>query len=490
MNILLVSPRTPDTFWSFKHALRFVGKRAALPPLGLLTVAGMMPRKWRYRLVDLNVHRLRDQDIAWADYVLVSAMMVHQRSVEEIAGRCHEAGRPVIAGGPMFSDDSPAVTGIDHVVIGEAEELIDELVRDMQRGAVRPRYRAERFPEITQTPAPRWDLLRGRHYASMPLQTTRGCPFDCEFCDIVALNGRKPRMKSPQQVTAELDALLHLGWRGEVFFVDDNFIGDKARCKELLRTIIGWRRDTGARMIFLTEASVNMAQDPELLDLMARAGFKKVFLGIETPDAESLKACRKTQNTRADLVDTVQTIQNAGLEVMGGFIVGFDSDKQDIFERQFEFIQKAGVVTAMVGLLQAVPRSRLYKRLAKEGRLIGESLGDNTKAAFNFEPKLNREFLVSKYRELMQRLYEPRAYYARIQAFLEQHRPRGPRPRLSAAQVGAFFKSLWLMGVVSRGRREYWRFCARTLARHPSQFGLAMTLAIYGHHFRKVAETL
>ncbi len=490
MNILLVSPRTPDTFWSFKHALRFVGKRAAVPPLGLLTVAGMLPREWRYRLVDLNTGRLKDADLAWADYVLVSAMLVHQESVKEVAGRCLAVGRPVIAGGPLFGDDLSPIPGIDHVVIGEAEELVDEIIADMRAKSVKPVYRAPRFPEITRTPAPRWDLLRPRHYASLSMQTTRGCPFDCEFCDIVALNGRRPRMKSPQQVTAELDALLHLGWQGEVFVVDDNFIGDKPRCKELLRAIIGWRLDTGARITFVTEASVNMAQDAELLDLMTQAGFKKVFLGIETPDTDSLKECKKTQNTRHDLVDTVRAIQNAGLEVMGGFIVGFDSDKLDIFERQFEFIQKAGVVTAMVGLLQAVPRSRLYKRLSAEGRLIGNSLGDNTKAAFNFEPKLNREFLVTKYRELMQRLYEPRAYYARIQSFLEQHRPRGPQRRISRTEVGALFKSVWLMGIVGRGRRAYWQFCARTLIKHPSQFSLAMTLAIYGYHFRKVAGSL
>jgi len=490
MKILLVSPRTPDTFWSFKHALRFVGKRAALPPLGLLTVAGMLPREWQCKLVDLNTSSLKDSDLAWADWVLVSGMIVHKPSVEEIAKRCLEADRPVIAGGPLFDEESPSIAGIGTQVIGEAEELIGQLVADMQAGDVKPRYRSTRFPAITQTPSPRWDLLRPRHYANMSIQTSRGCPFDCEFCDIVALNGRRPRLKTPQQVCAELDALTHIGWKGQVFVVDDNFIGDKPRCKELLRAIIGWRRDTRSSITFHTEASVNMAQDDELLDLMIAAGFKKVFLGIETPDAESLLACHKIQNTRSDLVESVQIIQRAGMEVMGGFIVGFDEDKPDIFERQFEFIQKAGVVTAMVGLLQAVPRSRLYKRLVSEGRLIGQSLGDNTKATLNFETRLDRDFLVRKYRELMRKLYEPRAYYARVQAFLAEHRVRGPRPRLSRSDLGALLKSMWLIGIVSRGRRQYWRFYLSTLTRHPTQFTLAMTLAIYGHHFRRVAETL
>ncbi|MFH1844789.1 MAG: DUF4070 domain-containing protein [bacterium] len=490
MNILLVSPRTPDTFWSFKHALRFVSKRAALPPLGLLTVAGMLPREWQCKLVDLNVARLRHRDIRGADYVLVSAMLVHKQSVQDIAASCRAEGTPVIAGGPLFIADERDFEDIDHYVIGEAEELMAELVADMRAGTVKPQYQAADFPDITRTPEPRWDLIRMHHYATMPVQYTRGCPFNCEFCDIVALNGRKPRLKTIPQMLHELDGLRLRGWKGSTFLVDDNFIGNKQRVKELLHAMIGWRRDTRAKMTFLTEASVNMADDPELMRLMAVAGFKKVFLGIETPDTAALEACQKYQNTRHDLMDSVHTIQQAGMEVMGGFIVGFDNDTPDIFERQFEFIQKAGVVTAMVGLLQAVPRSRLYQRLAKEGRLLGESLGDNTKAAFNFEPKLDREFLVSNYRKLMERLYEPSAYYQRIRAFLNQHQARGPRPWLSLQDIKALFKSLWLMGVIYHGRRAYWRFFASTLMRHPAQFGLAITLAIYGHHFRQVARTL
>jgi radical SAM superfamily enzyme YgiQ (UPF0313 family) len=491
VKILLVSPRTPDTFWSFRYALRFVGKRAAFPPLGLLTVAAMLPREWECRLVDLNVRRLDDRDIAWADHVLVSAMLVHQESVREVAARCRAAGKRVMAGGPLFTPESPDdYPDIDTFVLGEAEELMGDLVTDLRAGRPRRLYQADGFPDVTRTPTPRWDLVRLRDYASIGIQFTRGCPFNCEFCDIVALNGRVPRLKTVPQMLAELDALRLRGWRGSTFLVDDNFIGNRRKVKELLRAIIGWRRDTGAKLTFLTEASVNMAEDPELLRLMADAGFKKVFLGIETPDADSLEACQKYQNARCDLDQAVQRIQEAGMEVMGGFIVGFDDDKPDIFERQFEFIQRTGVVTAMVGLLQAVPRSRLYQRLKQEGRLLSESLGDNTRARFNFEPRLPREFLVGKYRELMQQLYEPDTYYGRIRAFLDRHRPAGPRPRIGPADVGAFFKSLWLMGVVHRGRRAYWRFMASTLRHHPAQFGLAVTLAIYGHHFRVVARSL
>ena len=369
MNILLVSPRTPDTFWSFKYVLRFIAKRAAHPPLGLLTVAGMLPREWSYRLVDLDVTRLREKDIQWADYVLISAMLVHKPSVEDIASRCREAGTPVIAGGPLFSPDPDEFPDIDHIVVGEAEDLVEDLVRDLRRGHLKPLYQATAFPDVTRTPIPRWDLLRMGHYASMSVQFTRGCPFDCEFCDVVALNGRVPRVKTPHQMLAELDALRHHGWDAVTFLVDDNFIGNRKKVKALLRAIIGWRRDTGSRMMFLTEASVNMADDPGLLSLMAEAGFKKVFLGIETPNVASLKECKKTQNIRRDLVDSVKIIQNAGIEVMGGFIVGFDNDTPDIFERQFEFIQKAGVVSKYLASRRAVagvtPRRRLISSLTR-----------------------------------------------------------------------------------------------------------------------------
>jgi radical SAM superfamily enzyme YgiQ (UPF0313 family) len=491
MRILLVAPQHPDTFWSFKHVLPFVGKRTADPPLGLLTVAAMLPRAWDCRLVDLNVEKLDDRAIRWADAVMLSAMLVHRESVLEVAARCRALGVPVIAGGPLFLRDAvDEYPDIDTIVVGEAEELIDDLVADVAAGRARRLYEAERFPDITRTPPPRWDLLDMRRYASMSLQFSRGCPFNCEFCDIVALNGHVPRLKTTPQMIAELDDLRRRGWNDSVFLVDDNFIGNRRRAKELLRAMAHWRRTTGARLTLLTEASVDLAADAELLDLMVEAGFKKVFLGIETPDADSLEACAKHQNARCDLVEAVRTIQRAGLEVMGGFIVGFDDDKPDICERQFEFIQRAGVVTAMVGLLQALPRSRLYERLRREGRLRGESEGDNTSVRFNFVPRLDADELVDRYRRLMRRLYEPENYYRRIESFLREHRPRGPRPRISRSDVRAFLRSVWEMGFRRSGRRAYWRFMGTTLLRHPAQFGVAMTLAIYGHHYRMVAQAL
>jgi radical SAM superfamily enzyme YgiQ (UPF0313 family) len=490
MKILLVEPRTPETFWSLRHALRFVGKKAANPPLGLITLAGMLPRHWRLKVVDQNTETLTDEHLLWADHVMVSAMTIQRQGVVDLASRCRRLGKTLIGGGPLFSSEPDAELDVPHVMVGEAEELASELVADLAAGALKPRYTATRFPDLALTPVPRWDLLQLDHYATLSVQSCRGCPFDCEFCDVVALNGRKPRYKSPEQFIAELEDLRRRGWSEPVFIVDDNFIGNRARCRELLEAIIAWRRRTGARMIFVTEASVDMAGDPDLLQLMVRAGFKKVFLGLETPSAESLRECRKLQNLRGDLVDAVNTIQGAGLEVMGGFIIGFDNDEADIFQRQFEFIQKAGVVTAMVGLLQALPRSRLYRRLAGEGRLRGDSGGDNTLAVFNFETRLNRDFLVENYRTLMRKLYEPCHYYQRIRTFLASHRVDGPPTPVTWRDIGAVIKSFWLMGVVHPGRRAYWSLLATTLRRHPAQFGMVITLVITGHHFRQVARGL
>jgi radical SAM superfamily enzyme YgiQ (UPF0313 family) len=360
----------------------------------------------------------------------------------------------------------------------------------MERGTVQPVYRAQGWPDVRKTPVPRWDLIDLGDYVTMPVQFSRGCPFDCEFCDIVVMNGRVPRTKAPEQLVRELEALRLAGWKDMVFIVDDNFIGNRKHAKELLRALIEWRQRVQPKMGFLTEASVNLADYAELCELMVEAGFKKVFLGIETPSVESLEECGKTQNRKRDLADAVRTLQRAGLEVMGGFIVGFDSDPRDIFARQFEFIQRTGVVTAMVGLLNALPQTGLYRRLAREGRILAETCGDNTDAALNFTTRLDREFLLSGYRELMRKLYAPGNYYRRIRAFLRSFEPRGPTRRLSAADMKAFVKSLWLLGVWHAGRRAYWGLFWSTLLASPRKLRTAVELSILGHHFRKVASGL
>jgi radical SAM superfamily enzyme YgiQ (UPF0313 family) len=488
--ILLVSPETPDTFWSFKHAVRFVSRKASMSPLGLLTVAAMLPPEWELKLVDMNVQRLKDEDLRWADYVLLGAMIVHKESVRDIAARCAALGKTVIAGGPLFTTGHEAFPEIPHFVLGEAEEIMPQVVADLRCGRFQRVYQGTHRPDIAHTPVPRWDLIDLSHYVTMSVQFSRGCPFDCEFCDIIVMNGRVPRTKKPEQMIAELEALRRRGWDAMVFVVDDNFIGNKARTRALLQAIIDWRARTRTNIGFLTEASMNLADDPELCRLMVQAGFKKVFVGIETPDAEALEECRKLQNRNRSLVNSVQVLQRAGLEVMGGFIVGFDSDKHDIFKRQFEFIQSSGVATAMVGLLTALPQTRLWQRLKHEGRLEAESSGNNTDAALNFKPKLNREYLQSGYRDLVKKLYEPRNYYQRIRTFLKSHRPTGPRRRLSRADFQAFLKSFWVLGVWQRGRVSYWWFFWSTLIRRPRQFPHAIELAILGYHFRRVAQSL
>jgi radical SAM superfamily enzyme YgiQ (UPF0313 family) len=490
MNILLVSPYTPETFWSFKHAVRFVSRKSAFPPLGLLTVAAMLPRSWNLKLVDQDVSRLQDADLRWADYVLISAMIVHRQSVQKIVERCRAIKKKVIAGGPLFTTGHEHFPSIDHFVLGEVEDILPQVIADMEAGCLKPFYESTERPDVRKTPVPRWDLINKKHYASMSVQFSRGCPYNCEFCDIIVMNGRVPRTKPPDQLLAELDTLHREGWKNSVFLVDDNFIGNKKKVKELLRAIIAWRRRSGARMSFFTEASVNLADDQELLDLMGQAGFKSVFLGIETPEVESLKECRKFQNTRRDLVESVRAIQNAGMHVMGGFIVGFDNDGPDIFERQFEFIQKAGVVTAMVGLLNALPKTQLHSRLLEEGRLLKDTTGNNTEAVLNFVTKLDSDFLIQGYRRLMKSLYEPTIYYQRIRSFMEEYRHRGPREHIDLSQLKAFFRAHWWLGVRYPGRWAYWRFLLHTLFRKPMCLGEAMTLAIYGHHFRLIAGKL
>ncbi len=490
MKVLMVYPQNPDTFWSFKHALPFVSKRSAFPPLGLLTVAAMLPPDWEIKLIDLNVERLKESDLRWADYVMISAMIVHKASVNEIVARCNALRKPIIAGGPLFTTGHEQFPSVQHFVLGEAEECLPQLAADMRAGAVRPQYRAAARPDITRVPAPRWDLIDFRHYVTMAVQFSRGCPYDCEFCDIIIMNGRAPRTKTPHQLIGELETLRLQAWKDMVFLVDDNFIGDRKQTKLLLREMIAWRERVRPGMGFFTEASVNLAEDAELCDLMARAGFKKVFVGIETPVPQSLQECHKLQNKGRDLVESVRTLQRAGMEVMGGFIVGFDHDQQDIFKRQFEFIQRSGVVTAMVGLLQALPQTRLHQRLLREGRIETDATGNNTEAVLNFKTKLNREFLQAGYRDLMKKLYEPKAYYQRIRTFLDQHRPRGPRVPLSHADFKAFLKSFWVLGIAERGRHNYWRFFWSTLLRRPRQLRHGIELAVTGYHFRRVARKL
>ena len=490
MKILLVYPQYPDTFWSFRHALKFVSKKAAFPPLGILTVAAMLPGEWEKKLVDMNVTRLTDGDIKWADYVFLSAMVVQRNSVKEVIARCRKLDTRVVAGGPLFTTGYEEFDGVDHFVLGEAEVTLLPFLKDLEEGCARHIYTSNRRPDISQTPIPLWSLINMKYYSSMNIQYSRGCPFNCEFCDIIILNGHRPRTKEKEQVLAELEALYHRGWRGGVFIVDDNFIGNRKKLKlGILPAIIEWQKRKKHPFALSTEASINLADDEELMKLMVDAGFGVVFVGIETPNEESLMECAKSQNQNRDLVASVKKIQNYGLEVQGGFIVGFDSDPLSIFRNQISFIQKSGIVTAMVGLLNAPPGTRLYQRLKKENRLVEAFTGNNTDCSLNFIPKMNYETLISGYKQILDTIYSPGNYYERVKTFLREYKPRGEiASRLQFHHIRAFVKSIWFLGIREKGRRYYWKLFLSTLLKQPRKFPLSISLSVYGYHFRKVVK--
>jgi radical SAM superfamily enzyme YgiQ (UPF0313 family) len=491
MKILLVYPRYPDTFWSFRHALKFISKKANFPPLGLLTVAAMLPAEWEKRLVDLNVNALGDADIAWADYVFISAMVVQKDSAKEVIARCNKLEVKVVAGGPLFTTGYEEFEGVLHFVLGEAEVTLPQFLADLAQGHPQPVYSSDERPDISRTPIPQWSLIDMNNYSAMSLQYSRGCPFDCDFCDIIVLNGHTPRTKRGQQVVAELEALYRHGWRGSLFVVDDNFIGNKKKLKEeTLPAMIEWSKQKKHPFTFFTEASVNLADDDELMDLMTDAGFNRVFIGIETPDEDSLAECNKLQNKNRDLADSVKRIQNRGFEVQGGFILGFDSDPASIFRKQINFIQKTGIVTAMVGLLNAPKGTKLYQRLKKENRLLNDFSGDNTDFSLNFVPRMKYETLVTGYKHVLDTIYSPRHYYERVVAFLKEYKPKKTAgiSKLRFSHITSLIKTFWFLGVVNKGRRYFWKLQISTLLKLPRHLPLSIGLSVSGFHFRKVAE--
>jgi radical SAM superfamily enzyme YgiQ (UPF0313 family) len=488
MNILLIYPQFPDTFWSFKHALKFIRKKAALPPLGLLTLAAMLPRGWSKRLVDLNVKRLSEKDLAWADCAFISAMVVQREAARKTIARCKAAGLKVIAGGPLFTSEYEDFEDVDHFVLNEAEITLPLFLVDLAMGRARHIYETTEFCDIRETPVPVWELAELRRYASMSIQFSRGCPFDCEFCNVTALFGHRPRIKTAEQIIAELDGLYNLGWRGQIFFVDDNFIGNKKYLKtQLLPALVEWQKDKKG-VPFYTEASVNLADDEPLMEMMVEAGFDAVFIGIETPDKACLAECNKKQNGNRDLIESVKRIQRSGLQVQGGFIVGFDNDSQSIFQRQIDFIQNSGIVTAMVGLLQAPAGTKLYERLKQEGRLLGHMSGDNVDGTTNIIPRMDLEVLHSGYRNIMCHIYSPKHYYSRIRTFLREYKAPKVEMSLDFQRFMAFFRSNIHLGILGKERFQYWKLLLWTLFRRPGFVPLAITLAIHGHHFRKICE--
>jgi len=490
MKILLIYPEYPVTFWGFNYVLKFISKKAAYPPLGLLTVAAMLPKEWDLRLVDLNVEKLTDQRIEWADYVMISAMVIQKDSVQEVLQRCRRLGTKIIAGGPLFNSATEEYLDlVDHLILKEAEITLPPFLADLEKGTPKKVYETDAFPELSLTPIPRWDLIKVEKYASVMIQCSRGCPFNCEFCDITNLYGHKPRVKSADQFIAELTVLYDMGWRGNIFIVDDNFIGNKWKIKKILPGVTEWMHDHQNPFSFLTEASINLADDDELIELMIEAGFDTVFIGLETPDEDSLKECCKNQNCGRDLTAAIRKLQGKGFQVLGGYIVGFDNDDEGIFSRQIRFIQETGVVTAMVGLLNAMPKTRLWQRLKVENRLRSNASGANTDGTMNFIPKMDMEQLIQGYRKIVRTIYSPRHFYQRVCTFLNQYQPRR-RSKIHAHEIKAFVKSIFYLGILGNGPSQwyYWKMIVKSFFCYRKSFAQAMTLMVYGYHFRKVSR--
>ncbi|MCK5062050.1 B12-binding domain-containing radical SAM protein [Candidatus Parcubacteria bacterium] len=489
MKALLVYPEYPDTFWSFKHALPFISKKAAFPPLGLLTVAAILPKNWDIELVDVNVEKLTDQHIKRADMIFISAMLVQKNSAQEIILRCKQYDKTVVAGGPAFSAEYRKFNGVDHFILGESEIILPLFLNDFKNGVVKQTYISEDKPDIKITPIPRWPLINFDNYATMAIQFSRGCPFNCDFCDITRMYGRTPRTKAPKQIVAEVQSLYSAGWRGPIFIVDDNFIGNKRKTKEMLLQLIDWQQKRKYPFQLFTEASVNLAADEDLMRLMSKANFNKVFVGIESPNEASLKGCGKIQNTKIDLENTVKIIHQHGIQVMGGFIVGFDEDDSSIFESLIDFIQNTGIVTAMVGILNALPQTQLWQRLQAEDRLLSDTTGENTDGYLNFIPKMDKNTLVEEYKKMVAKLYSPRIYYRRINTFLENYKPTA-KGKISKNDIKALFRSMWLIGISSRSSPHYWKLILKILFTKPRLLHTAVEMAIFGRHFKKVAENI
>ena len=490
MKILLVNPKNPNTFWSFNYALKFISKKASHPPLGLLTVASMLPEEWDIKLIDMNVNSLSRKDMKGVDLIFIGGMSIQKASAKKVIEMAKEMNVKVVAGGPLFTTEYKEFDDVDYLVLNEAEVTLPLFLKDLETGNPQHIYTTGELPALDRTPLPMWSLIDMSKYATMGIQYSRGCPFDCEFCDITFLYGHRVRTKSAAQIVSELEHLYRHGWRGGVFFVDDNFIGNRLKLKkEVLPSIAGWMEERGYPYHFNTEASIDLSDDDELMEMMIDAGFESVFVGIESPSDESLAECNKLQNRNRDLVESVRKIQMAGIQVFGGFIVGFDSDSSSIFDRIVSFIQDSKIVTAMVGLLNAPHGTRLYKRMVREGRLLGEITGDNTDFSMNFVPAMDKKLLLDGFSDVVNRIYSPKYYYERVKGFLKDYKLHRKRSfHFKFSDLSAFIKSIFLLGIKERERSYYWKLFFWSLFRKPQLVPLAITYTVYGYHFRKVYE--
>lgn len=482
MKILMVYPQYPDTFWSLKHVISLLGKKATLPPLGLMTVSNILPGEYEKKLVDLNTTELKDEDILWADYVFVSAMIVQKESALEVISRCKKLGIKTVAGGPLFTSLHHEFPDVDYFTLNEGEITIPMFVEDLEKDELKRVYSTQQKPELSLTPVPDYSIINPDDYYVMPVQTSRGCPFDCDFCDIVNLNGRNPRVKSAEQVIKELETIHNLGWNRSIFFVDDNFLGNKQKTKDILRAIIDWRQKVGFKPLFYTEISINASDDEELLELMRQAGFFMVFVGIESPTPESLEECGKIQNQNRDMLESIRKFYKYGMEVTGGFIVGFDSDDETIFQRQLDFIQEAGVSKAMIDILQALPGTKLYKRLEAEGRLLQTSSGVCQDSTTNFVSKMDKNVLANGHKKLLKTAYSPKYYFERVANFLKYYEPTRKIP-FHKRIIPSVIKIYAVLKHLKKGRMEFIKFMLNTRIKH---FSTALDQSVLYIHFSKV----
>ncbi len=491
LKALLVYPEIPPTYWGFNYALPFIGTKSSNPPLGLLTVAALLPPEYEPTLVDMNVRPLEESDVARADVVFCSAMIIQKQSFQRVADLCRRLRKPLVAGGPYPTASHEQIQGVTHFVLNEAEVTLPPFLEDFALGKARPVYTDSTRPDIADTPPPRFDMLDLKAYSAMALQYSRGCPHNCEFCDITELFGRYPRTKTPVQFVNEMDQLYATGYRGAVFIVDDNFIGNRRNVRKLLPEVARWQEERGHPFSFFTEATVSLGNDQDLMDLMVEAGFNMVFLGIETPVNKTLVAVHKNHNVKSDMQACVRRIQSSGLEVSSGFIVGFDDDPPDIFDRQIRFIQDAAIPSAMVGLLTAVPGTDLYRRLEAEHRLTGASSGNNTfDFRLNFRPRMDTGKLLEGYKRVISEIYRPKRYFERCLAYLKtvQPSPHYSR-RIRGKEIRAFVMSLFVQ-TFSRYGWHYWRFLIRAFLTRPKLLAESVTMAIKGHHFFKITRSV
>lgn len=495
IKVLMVYPASPVTFWSFKHALSFVGKKAAFPPLGLMTIAALLPAHYKVKLIDMNIAPLKEKDILDTDIVFISAMIIQKESFHEVVALCNRLGKKVAVGGPYPTTSPHLMTGVDYLILNEAELTLPKFIEDYENGAAQRIYTSDVKPDISLIPPPRYDIVDIDKYSTMMLQYSRGCPFNCEFCDIIELFGRVPRVKEPAQFVNELDVIYKTGFRGVVFIVDDNFIGNKRQVKKLLPEVIRFQEERGYPFEFNTEASVNLADDQELLDLMVKSGFSMVFLGLETPVEKSLLSMQKAQNTKSDLMTNVLKIQKAGIEVTGGFILGFDDDPDDIFDRQIDFIQQAGIPMAMVGLLTALPKTQLYKRLEAEGRIVNESSGNNTHdLKLNFIPVMDQDTLLEGYKRVIRTIYTPKNYFERCNTMMKNmgnySRPAAKMaPGVILHNIKGLFSSFFRQLFSSYGF-DYLKYMIHSLFGKMSLFVLAVSKAVMGYHLFKITNEI